>query len=69
MIYVLESFVDVAEGAGWLGLYLSELMVAHGYEVTSDVRFTYPQPEVLAYPPGKVLVRAEVDVSEFDVEL
>lgn len=67
--YYVESFVPAGADAWWLGTYLLDLMQAHGYEVVSEVRLSHVAPELVPYPGGRVLIRAEVTVREWDVEV
>lgn len=78
--YKLESLVPTAtfsdttkheatEHADALGMYLLDLMKAQEYEVVGGVRYEVPEPEVCEYPTGWCVLRALVDVREFDVNV
>jgi len=58
--------LPAAEHADALGMYLLDLMRAHDYEVVGGVRYEVPEPEVAPYPAGWCVLRALVDVREFD---
>lgn len=76
--YFLETFVSTDESMdAWtirlcdgLGLYLLDLMAQKGYRIVSGVTFSFPEPRGgVEYPAGLAVLRAEVEVQEFDIEL
>jgi hypothetical protein len=60
-------FADVVSMA--LGMYLLDLMKAHGHRIVSGVTYCVPEPVVAQYPAGWAVLRATVDVQEFDAEV
>jgi hypothetical protein len=78
-VYKLETLVplvgrepegiDAGEHAAALGMYLLDLMAAQEYEVTGGVWFEVPEPEAAPYPEGWAVLRALVEVREFDVDV
>ena len=67
--YYLESFVGLEEDIDWLKEHLLDLMDAQGWDVVSDVRFEYLRAHLIAFPKGRRLVRAWVDVEEFEINI
>lgn len=76
--YFLETFVPTGEtfdamtqriGDG-TGMYLLDLMAQKGYRVVSGVTVSFPEPRGgIEYPDGLCVLRVEVEVQEFDIEL
>lgn len=69
--YFIEGLVPVCHGEKAVesyGMYLLDLMAVQGYEPVSGVSFEVVEPGDLmpAYPAGWFLLRAFVDVREFD---
>lgn len=52
-----------------MGLYLLDLMAAHGYRVVSGVEVELMEPTLVPFPEGWVALRLAVSVQEFDVQV
>lgn len=61
--------VDAGEHAAALGMYLLDLMHSHEYEIVGGVWFEVPEPEAAPYPEGWCVLRALVQVREFDIDV
>lgn len=67
--YYIETFCDIGEELTWLAEYLTNLMTAQLFHPVSRARMHIVASELVPYPEGKVLIRAEIDVEEFDIEV
>lgn len=65
--YYIETFCDIGEELTWLAEYLTNLMTAQLFHPVSRARMHIVASELV--PEGKVLIRAEIDVEEFDIEV
>lgn len=73
--YVFDAFM-LRYQAEWtstrndVGMYLLDLVTMQDFRVVSGVTFDEPAPEgPVDYPPGWCVLRAMVDVQEWDVEV
>ncbi|MFD4830148.1 hypothetical protein ACFWPV_09875 [Streptomyces uncialis] len=71
--YYSDSLVPawLANDSGYraaLSQYLRACLTLQGYEIVAPVTVR-PQPDALPVPVGMVILRAETEVEEFDVEV